>query len=66
MSTDYVEETTSLICDVEGQKLIPHVIRLLAEGDPVDIDRLAAASGLTVNAVEGLLRDQVSAERDEQ
>jgi alkylmercury lyase len=66
MSTKYVDETTELIRSVEGEQLIPHAIRLLSEGEPVSVERLAAASGLTAEEVEGMLRDQVSAERDEQ
>jgi alkylmercury lyase len=66
MSTKYVEETTALIREVEGEELIPHAIRLLSEGEPVSVERLATASGLTAEEVEAMLRDQVSAERDEQ
>lgn len=65
MSTQYVEQTTALIRRVEGQELLPHVIRLLSDGEPVALERLAAASGLPVETVEATLGEQVSAERDE-
>jgi alkylmercury lyase len=63
MSIQYVEQTTDLIRRVEGQELLPHAIRLLSEGEPVALDRLASASGLPVEAVEAALGEQVSAER---
>jgi hypothetical protein len=57
MSTKYVDETTALIREVESQELIPHAIRLLSEGEPVSVERLATASGLTAEEVETMLRD---------
>jgi alkylmercury lyase len=66
MSTDYVQRTTDLIRDVEGQELLPHAIRLLSVGEPVTLERLAAAAGLRTEAVEAALDKQVSAERDAQ
>jgi alkylmercury lyase len=65
MSIQYVEQTTDLIRRVEGQELLPHAIRLLAGGEPVALERLAAASGLPVEAVEATLGEQLSAERDD-
>lgn len=66
MSTDYVEHTTALIGRVEGHELLPHAIRLLADGEPVALERLAAAVGWPVEDVEAALAAQTSAERDEQ
>jgi alkylmercury lyase len=66
MSTDYVERTVALIRRVEGHELLPHAIRLLSEGEPVAIERLAATSGLPVEVVPATLAEQGSAERDEQ
>jgi alkylmercury lyase len=66
MSTDYVEQTTDLIGRVDGRELLPHAIRLLAEGEPVASERLAAAAGWSVENVEGALAAQTSAERDDQ
>lgn len=66
MSTDYVEQTTDLIGRVDGRELLPHAIRLLAEGEPVASERLAAAAGWSVEDVEAELRAQTSAERDDQ
>ena len=66
MSTDYVEQSIALMGRVEGQELLPHAIRLLAEGEPVALERLAAAAGWSVEDVEAALAAQTSAERDEQ
>jgi alkylmercury lyase len=57
MSTDYVEQTAALIHRVEGQELLPHAIRLLADGEPVPLERLAAAAGRSVDDVEAALAD---------
>jgi alkylmercury lyase len=65
MSTDYVEQTTALIHQVEGEELLPHAIRLLADGQPLPLERLAAAAGRSVDDVEAALADQISAERDD-
>jgi hypothetical protein len=40
MSTDYVERSTSLIGCVPGLELAPHAVRPLAEGEPVQLERL--------------------------
>jgi alkylmercury lyase len=66
MSTGYVEQTTALIGRVEGQELLPHAIRLLAGGEPIALEPLAASAGSSVEAVEAELRAQRSAERDDQ
>jgi alkylmercury lyase len=66
MSTHYVDQTTDLISRVEGQQLLPHAIRLLAEGRPVTLEQLAAAAGWSVKDVEAKLAAQTSAERDDQ
>jgi alkylmercury lyase len=65
MGTDYVEQTTALIGRVEGQELLPHAIRLLSDGEPVALERLAAAAGRSVEDVEAALAAQTSAERDD-
>jgi alkylmercury lyase len=65
MSSDYVERTITLIRDVEAQELLPHAIRLLSEGEPVALERLAAATGWALADVETALDEQISAERDE-
>jgi alkylmercury lyase len=66
MSTDYVERTTTLIRSVEGRDLLPHAIRLLSEGEPVALERLADAIGRSVEAVEAELGEQAGAERDDE
>jgi alkylmercury lyase len=57
----------------EGQRdqhqwfaLIPHICRLLAEGQPVPLERLAAATGWSVQDVEAALRQQPGTDWDEQ
>lgn len=66
MSTDYIDQTTALLGHVEGHELLAHAIRLLSEGEPVALDRLAAAAGWSVEDVEAALGAQTSAERDDQ
>jgi alkylmercury lyase len=66
MSTDYVERTTILIRDLDGQELLPHAVRLLSEGEPVAVERLAAAIGWPLEDVETALGEQTSAERDDE
>jgi alkylmercury lyase len=66
MSTHYVDQTTDLIRRVEGQQLLPHAIRLLAEGEPVTLEQLAATAGRSIEDIEAALAAQTSAERDDQ
>lgn len=65
MSTDYIDRSTSLISRVHGFELAPHAVRLLAAGEPVELDRLAAASGWPVAEVDAALDEQSGAERDD-
>jgi alkylmercury lyase len=65
MSTDYIERSTSLIGRVRGLELAPHAVRLVAAGEPVGLQRLAAASGWSVEEVDAALDEQTSAERDD-
>jgi alkylmercury lyase len=65
MSTEYVERSTAIIRRIEGLELMPHAVRLVAEGEPVAIERLAAAAGRSVEDIEAALGEQTSAERDE-
>jgi len=65
MSTDYVERTADLIHEVEAAELLPHAIRLLADGEPVALERLAAAAGARLEDVATALDAQASAERDD-
>lgn len=46
-------------------QVVPHAYRLLAEGQPVVLDRLASASSLTVEDVEAALRRQPGTDWDE-
>jgi alkylmercury lyase len=66
MDTAYVETTNALIDRVAGRGLFPQAIRLLADGEPVALERLAAAAGWPVEDVEVALAAKPSAERDDQ
>jgi Helix-turn-helix domain of alkylmercury lyase len=55
MSTAYVERSTAIIGRTEGLELVPHAARSLAEGEPVAIERLAAAAGRSVEDIETTL-----------
>jgi alkylmercury lyase len=66
MSTNYVEQSTAFIGRVEAHELFPHAVRLLADGEPVALEQLAAAAGRCVDDVEAALGAQTSAERDDQ
>jgi alkylmercury lyase len=66
MTIDYVDRTATLIRDVEAAELLPHAIRLLSEGEPVALERLAAAAGRPFEDVATALDEQASTERDEQ
>jgi alkylmercury lyase len=45
-------------------ELLPHAVRLLAGGRPVDLAEIASAAGVPVEQVEHLLRDQPGCEWD--
>jgi alkylmercury lyase len=66
MSTHYIEQTTALLGHVEAQELLPHAIRLLSAGDPIELEHLADAAGWSVEDVAAELAAQTSAERDEE
>ena len=66
MTTGYVERTITLMRGIDAQELLPHAIRLLSDGEPVALDRLAAAIGWAGEDVEAALEQQTSAERDRQ
>jgi alkylmercury lyase len=63
---DYVERTTTMIGQVRGRQLLPYAIRLLADGEPVALEQLAAAAGSPVEDIEAALAEQTSAERDDE
>jgi len=64
MSTDYVQRSTAIISRIEGLELVPHAMRLLADGEPVALEELAAAAGRPLEEVEAALGEQTSAELD--
>ncbi len=64
MSTEYIQRSTAIIDRIEGLELVPHAMRLLAEGEPAPLEALAAAAGRPLEEVEAALGEQTSAERD--
>jgi alkylmercury lyase len=66
MDTGHVEQTNALIERVAARGLFPHAVRLLAEGEPVELERLASAARWPAEDVDAALDAQTSAERDDQ
>lgn len=66
MSTDDVNRSLTTVKQVEGFELFPALVNLLAEGQPVAIDRLAAAASWSVQDVEAGLHQHPSVEWDEE
>ena len=64
MNTDYIERSTTIINRIEGLELVPHAMRLLAEGEPVALEELAAAAGRPLEEVHAALAERTSAEID--
>ncbi len=50
-----VRQGVATIRRIEGFELFPHLCRLLAEGQPLPLDRLAAAGGWPVEQVRRVL-----------
>lgn len=66
MSTDEVNRSLTTVKQMEGFGLFPPLVNLLAEGQPVAIDRLAAAASWSVGDVEAVLHRHPSVEWDEE
>jgi alkylmercury lyase len=68
MSTgaEYVAQSVALLERVDGFELAPVAIRLLSEGEPVALERLAAAAGRPSEDVAAALGSACSPEWDEQ
>lgn len=66
MSTAGVNRSLTTVKKVEGFELFPSLARLLAEGQPVAIDRLATAASWSVRDVEAALHQHPSVEWDEE
>ncbi|MGH9106149.1 MAG: organomercurial lyase MerB [Acidimicrobiales bacterium] len=49
----------------EGFELIPTIVRLIAEGNPVSVGQIASAANSTVKYVERVLRSEVGTEWDD-
>ena len=60
-----VRQTVAMLRQIKGYELFPHMWRLLGEGAPVPVDRLAAAVGWPVERVRETLRGH-PAEWDDQ
>ncbi len=61
-----MRQSVATIRRVEGFELFPHMWRLLADGRPVPLDRLAAASGRPVEQVRRVLSAHPSVEWGDQ
>ncbi|MGH7758164.1 MAG: organomercurial lyase MerB [Candidatus Dormibacteria bacterium] len=55
-----------VISSFECFEVFPHLVRLLARGEPVRVEELAATSGRPVEAIEALARSQPGTEWDEE
>ncbi len=53
-----------LLASYEGFELFPLAVRLLARGEPADLDELAEVAGWPVGDIEALARSQAGAEWD--
>ncbi|MFN2503455.1 MAG: MerR family transcriptional regulator [Acidimicrobiales bacterium] len=59
------EREARFISRFEGFELLPHLVRLLADGRPVEPRQVAEAAGLPVREVEGFLRVQPGTDWDD-
>ena len=64
MSSEYIERSTDIVHRTEGLELVPYAMRLLADGEPVALEELAAAAGRPLEEVEAALGERTSAELD--
>jgi alkylmercury lyase len=64
-SGEYVERSVALVGSLDGCELTPHAILLLSQGEPVALERLAAAAGRPLGEVEAALRGVGNLEWDE-
>ncbi|MEX0874627.1 MAG: organomercurial lyase MerB [Actinomycetota bacterium] len=65
MTTEQSQRGARTIRLVEGYELVPPVVRLLAAGEPVGVDALAAAAGRPASEVLDLLAKQPGVEWDD-
>jgi alkylmercury lyase len=65
MSADDVSRNVATVEQIEGFQLLPHLVRLLAEGQPVALEELAAASSWPLPDIEAALRRQPAVDWDE-
>lgn len=61
----YVERTVALIDELGGFELLPDAVRLLSEGRPVELERLATDVGRPVAEIDAALHDAGGPEWDE-
>lgn len=54
----------SFISLLPGFEVVPHLVRLIAQGQPVALEELAASAGLPVADIEGMLCDQPGTDWD--
>jgi len=65
VKADAVRRTVNMVRAMEGSKLLPVLVRLLAEGEPVAVGRLAAEGGWTEEDVRSGLARHPSVEWDD-
>lgn len=58
MTADRRGSDAAFLETFEGCELLPHIVRLLAEGAPVRVHEIAAAAGIPEDDVERVLRHQ--------
>ncbi len=56
----------TFISGVDGFEAFPHLLRLIARGQPVEISEIAAFAGRPATEVEGVLRAQPGADWDDE
>jgi hypothetical protein len=66
LNRDDLKLGISIAEQIDGLILYPHLLGLLAEGEPVTLDQIAAASSRQIADVAALLRQHPGAEWDEQ
>lgn len=65
MTEHHACSDAAFLASLEGYELIPHLVRALAQGRPVEAQEVAESANLPVDGVERLLRSQPGTEWDE-
>lgn len=65
MSDHHVCSDAAFLFSLDGFELIPRIVRVLAEGEPVAVEEITASADLPVAEAERLLRSKPSTEWDD-